>query len=80
LIDSQVLLSEPDMTALKNAFKEMGSEGEALLQPTIDAIRKSMSAGLKIIFWVGAITTLLSFLLILTIPEIPIGSTEEKPE
>jgi MFS family permease len=78
LIDSQVLLSKPDMAALENTFKEMGSEGEALFQPTVDAIRKSMKAGMKTIFWVGAITSLLSFLLILTIPEIPIGSTEEK--
>lgn len=78
LIDSQVLLSERDMVALENSFREMGSEGEALFQPTVDALRESMEAGIKAIFWVGAITMLLSFLLILTIPEIPIGSTEEK--
>lgn len=80
LIDSQVLLSKPDMAALESTFKEMGSEGEALFQPTVDAIRKSMKASIKNIFWVGAFTTLLSFLLMLTIPEIPIGSTEEKKE
>ena len=78
LIDSQVLLSKTEMAALENTFKEMGREGEALFQPTIDAIRKSMAAGIKNVFWVGAITTLISFLLIITIPEVPIGSTEEK--
>lgn len=77
LIDSQVLLSEPDMERLENTFKEMGSKGEALFQPTIEAIRKSMSASIKNVFWFGAIATLLSFLLIITVPEVPIGSTEE---
>ncbi len=77
LIDSQVLLSEEDMAALENAFKKMGSKGGALFQPTVEAIQKSMSASIKKVFWFGAITTLLSFLLIITIPEVPIGSTEE---
>ncbi|MFC1841275.1 MFS transporter [Thermodesulfobacteriota bacterium] len=78
LIDSQVLLSAPDMERLENSFKEMGSEGEALFQPTVEAIRKAMSVGIKNVFWFGAIATLLSFLLITTIPEVPIGSKEEE--
>jgi hypothetical protein len=56
----------------------MGSGGEALLNQTVNAIRTSMAAGLRIVFWIGAIATLISFLLIITIPEIPIGSKEEK--
>jgi len=80
LVDYQVLLSKPDMAALENTFKEKGSEGEALFQETVDAIRASMEASLRSVFWIGAISTLISFLLIITIPEIPIGSTEEKPE
>jgi len=33
-----------------------------------------MESGLRKVFLIGAITALLSFLLILTIPEIPIGN------
>ena len=78
LIDSQVLLSEPDMKALENAFMGMGKEGEALLEPTIEAIRKSMEVSIKRVFWIAAIASLLSFLLITTIPEVPLGSAEEE--
>ena len=78
LIDSQVLLSKPDMAALENTFKELGSKGEALLQPTIDALRNSMEASIKNVFLISALTTLCAFLLILTIPEVPIGSKEEE--
>ena len=77
LIDSQVLLSKPDMEALEKAFKRVGKEGEELIQPTVDAIRKSMEASIKKVFWVAAITSLFSFLLIITIPEVPIGSSED---
>jgi MFS family permease len=80
LADSKVLLSEPDMAALENIFKQKGSEGEALFHQTVDAIRTSMAAGLRSVFWIGAISTLMAFLLIITIPEIPIGSTEVKSD
>lgn len=80
MIDSQVLISKPEMEKLEKTFKEMGSKGEALFQPTIEAIRKAMSISIKHVFWFGAITTLLSFLLIITIPEVPIGSKEEDEE
>jgi MFS family permease len=80
LADSKVLLSKPDMAALENIFKQKGSEGEALFHQTVDAIRTSMVAGLRSVFWIGAISTLLSFLLIITIPEIPIGSKEPGAE
>jgi hypothetical protein len=80
LVDSQVLLSKPDMAALENTFKKMGSEGEALFHETVDAIRISMEAGLRSVFWIGAISMLLSFLTIITIPEILIGSMEENSD
>jgi len=73
LIDSRVLLSEPDMAALENTFREMGSEGEALFQQTVEAIRSSMESSLRTLFWISALTMLLAFLIIITIPEIRIG-------
>ena len=75
-VDSQVLLSESDMAALENTFKEMGSEGKALFQQTVDAIRSSMEASVRSVFWIGALTMLAAFLIMLTIPEVPIGEGE----
>jgi len=78
LVDSQVLLSKPDMEALEKTFKQIGSEGEVLFHQTVDAIRASMAASLRSVFWIGALTTLLSFLIIITIPEVPIGEGQSE--
>jgi MFS family permease len=75
-VDSQVLLSQSDMEALENTFREMGSEGKALFEQTVDAIRESMEASVRSVFWIGALTMLAAFLLIVTIPEVPIGEGE----
>jgi hypothetical protein len=72
--DSQVLLSERKMAELENTFNKMGREGEVLFQKTVQAIRTSMEAGLRSVFWVGAITMLISFLLIITVPNVPIDT------
>jgi hypothetical protein len=77
LIDSRVLLSKPDMEAFENALKKMGKEGEELIKPAVDAIRKSMEVSIKRVFWIAAIASLFSFLLIITIPEVPIGRAED---
>jgi len=64
----RVLLSQPALAELKERFAASG--GERLFQQTIQAIRTSMEAGLRSVFWIAAITMLLSFLLISTVPEI----------
>jgi hypothetical protein len=69
-----VLLSEPAMTALENSFAKMGGENQALFQQTVQAIRTSLQAGLRSVFWISAITMLMAFLLISTIPEIPLDA------
>jgi len=66
----RVLLSKPAMQALKEKLGKRNSEGQALFEQTIQAIRTSMEAGLRMVFLVAAGTMLLSFLLILTLPEI----------
>ena len=80
----RVLLSPPAMEALAKDFGRRGAEGEVLLTRTVSAIRTSMEAGVRSIFWIAAITMLLSFLLILTVPEISLdseiqGQTVPKP-
>ena len=66
----RVLLSKPAMNALQERFGKEGSEGQALFEQTVHAIRDSMEAGLRMVFLVAAGTMLLSFLMILALPEI----------
>lgn len=74
LQNPDALLNPTSMTALEDAFKEMGSEGDALFHKTVDAIRNAMESSLRRVFLFGAIAILLAFLLIFTLPEVPIGS------
>jgi MFS family permease len=74
----RVLLSQPAMDALRKKFNESGSEGQALFPRTVQAIRYSMEAGLRSVFWIGAITMLLSFLIICTIPESSMNEVHEE--
>lgn len=68
----RVLLSKEAMDTLENAFKDAGEDGPALFRETVQAIRNSLEASLKMIFLISAFSTLASWLLILTIPEVPI--------
>jgi MFS family permease len=66
----RVLLSKQAMNALRERFAGEGSQGQALFEQTVEAIRDSMEAGLRAVFLVAAVTMLLSFLFILMLPEI----------
>jgi MFS family permease len=72
--NSRVLLSKPAMAELEATFDRMGSNGPALFRKTVQAILISLEAGLRSIFWIAAIAMLLSFLLICTVPEIPLDT------
>jgi MFS family permease len=77
LADPRVLLSATAMEALHSDFQKFDGGGEALFQKTVRAIRNSLEASLKIVFVIGAVTMVISFLLVVTIPEV---SMEVKPE
>jgi MFS family permease len=64
----RVLLSQPAMDALKGKFDQSRSEMRALFPDTVHAIRHSMQAGVNSVFWISAITMLIAFLIICTIP------------
>jgi len=53
---------------------EHDGNGERLFPQTVQAIRKSLEAGLRSVFWISAITMLLSFFIILTLPEISLDT------
>jgi MFS family permease len=74
LADPRVLLSPREMTAMEKAFDGIGSRGPALFRDTVQAVRTSLEASLKMVFLIAAVTTLASWLLILTIPEVPIDA------
>ena len=72
--NQRVLLSNPSMADLKARFDKMGPQGPALFDKTVDAIRNSLESALRSVFWIGAITMLLAFLLISTIPEVSLDN------
>ena len=79
LADSRVLMSEDAMEALENALEPAGEQKEALLENTKRALRGSLRESLRTVFLINAICALVAFLLILTIPEVPIDvETEDK--
>ncbi|HTY63672.1 MAG TPA: MFS transporter [Acidobacteriota bacterium] len=75
--NSRVLLSESGMETLRKSINKISSNGPAVLQQTVSAIRLSLEASLRMVFIIGAIAMLLTFLIILTIPEISIDAKVE---
>lgn len=76
LADSRILLSAEAMDKLRKTFERIDG-GETLLDRTVKAIRDSLEAALRLVFLIGAVATFLSFLLIITIPEVPIDAEVE---
>jgi hypothetical protein len=72
LSNPRILLSDTAMAELKAAFYKSGDRGSALFDRTILAIRSSLEIGLRYVFIIAAITSLISLLLIITIPEVSI--------
>jgi MFS family permease len=68
LRNPRVLLSQSAMDELKAEFDRGGNRMQALFPETVRAIRSSLHAGLRSVFWLGAVTMLLAFLIICTIP------------
>ena len=67
----RVLLSQRDMDALKADFAVKGHT--ALFSQTVNAIRHSLATGIRNVFWISAVTMLLAFFLICTLPMKPRG-------
>jgi MFS family permease len=73
----RVLLSKPAMESLRATLNRTTANGQATLDRTVSAIRLSMESGLRIIYVISAISTLFTFLIICTIPEISIEAPVE---
>jgi MFS family permease len=77
LSDPKALLSPAAMKGLEATFAKEGIYGDDLFRQTIRAIRTSMEAGLRGVFLLGAVTMFISFLLILTVPEVSMDAVVE---
>jgi MFS family permease len=75
--DPKALLSPTAMRALEETFRRAGDVGGALFGRTVEAIRSSIMTGLGSVFLLGAVTMLIAFLLILTVPEISMDAVVE---
>jgi MFS family permease len=78
LSDSRALLSPEALDTLRKTIAQKGDGSSALFDQTVEAIRSSLEAGLKVVFIMSAISLVLSFLLILTIPVIPMDRPVEE--
>jgi hypothetical protein len=72
LVDSRVLLSQEAMNALEQAMEPAGEGARELFERTVLALRDSLKTSLRTVFLINAVCALAAFLLILTIPEVPI--------
>jgi MFS family permease len=75
--DYRVLLSQDALNNLHKTIDKISDEGPALTTQTVLAVRSSAESGLKVVFLIAAITMVLAFLLILTIPVIPMDRPAE---
>ncbi len=75
--DPKSLLSPAAKRALEASFDRAGSNAKKLYPQTLDAIRISMQAAVRSVFVLGAIAMVLSFLLILTVPEVSMDAVVE---
>jgi MFS family permease len=73
--DQSLLLDTAKRIAFHDKLvQQYGNSGEERFDRTISATRNSMEAGLKVIFIIGAVTMLMTFLTICTIPEISLDA------
>jgi len=76
-IDSGVLLDEKAMGDLRTKLVNSGTNGQEIFDKTVSVIKFSLQSALRIIFIIGAVTMLITFLLICTIPKISIDTPVE---
>jgi MFS family permease len=80
LINQDVLIKKEAADALRSAIIKTSNGNPLLFEQTVNAIRSSSEAGLRATFRIAAITMFLAFLLILTIPVIPMERGVEEKE
>ena len=80
LDNPRILLNAGAMTALQKTFTAVGANGQAVFDQTVIAVRTALQQGLYDVFIAGTIGCMISLLLIITIPEIPLADAAEKKQ
>jgi MFS family permease len=76
--DYHVLVNAEKLKALQADVDKLNNAGLDLFKQTESSIRSSAEAGLKAVFIIGGLTMALAFLLILTLPVIPLDRPPEQ--
>lgn len=76
-INQDVLIKKEAADALRDAVMKTSIGTPELFEQTVDAIRSSSEAGLRTTFLIAALTMFMAFILILTIPVIPMDAGAE---
>jgi MFS family permease len=76
LSDPRVLLSSSAKAEMFAAFSSAGEKGIQLFDRSIQAVKSALEASLHTVFMIGAFAMLVSFFLILTIPDVPLDMQE----
>ncbi len=78
--DPGVLMSKDSMAGFKAAFSKAQGLDHELFENTIQSVRGALQSGLRVVFLIGSIAILLAFLIIITIPEVPLNNGGEGSE
>jgi hypothetical protein len=73
----RVLLNAQAMDSLRTTLNKTSTDGDLVLNQTVSAIRLSMESGLRIVFILGAVAMLLTFLIICTVREVKIDTQSD---
>jgi hypothetical protein len=76
LTNSRILIEAEAMNEVRKAFDHV-DQGAVLFERTVQAIRDSLEASLRLVFLIGAVACLLSFLCIIMIPEVSMDAEVE---
>jgi MFS family permease len=64
------MLSQQTLETLRDVVGRSGDQGPALFEQTVQAARGALETGLKMLYLIGAVTMLIAFLVIITVPEV----------
>jgi MFS family permease len=78
--DPKVLLSPTTITDLQTALDKLGDQAAALFDQVLQSIRHSLDSALNTVFLIGAVLMLISFIIIITVPEIPLEEVKKQEE
>jgi MFS family permease len=79
-LDYKVLLDEKGKADLVNSFVKKYPNGKVLADQTISSMRNALESGLKVIYIIGVLTMLCTFIIMCTVPQVSMDApAQEEP-